>query len=111
MAKTKSAYFCQSCGYQSAKWLGKCPSCESWNTLVEEILEKEHKNNSGSPTLNKVRKPQLIHEISILQEQRFSTNDSELDRIVRRGTRHWEIDPHAASSPSGKRIKNIIRFR
>ena len=82
MAKTKSAYFCQSCGYQSAKWLGKCPSCESWNTLVEEILEKEHKNNSGSPTLNKVRKPQLIHEISILQEQRFSTNDSELDRIL-----------------------------
>jgi predicted ATP-dependent serine protease len=40
MAKSKIAYFCQSCGYESAKWLGKCPSCQQWNTFVEEILEK-----------------------------------------------------------------------
>ncbi|MEB0249139.1 DNA repair protein RadA, partial [Mucilaginibacter sp. 5B2] len=42
MAKSKIAYFCQSCGYESAKWLGKCPSCQQWNTFVEEILEKSN---------------------------------------------------------------------
>ena len=40
MAKIKTSYFCQSCGYESAKWLGKCPSCNQWNTFVEEIIEK-----------------------------------------------------------------------
>src|SRR6201988_1433588 len=82
MAKTKTSYFCQSCGYQSAKWLGKCPSCEAWNTIVEEIVVKETKNNSGSTSLNRARKPLLINEITVENEQRFSTNDSELDRIL-----------------------------
>ncbi|MGZ3751757.1 MAG: hypothetical protein ACXVPV_16875, partial [Bacteroidia bacterium] len=39
MAKTKVAYFCQSCGYESPKWLGKCPSCAQWNTFAEEVIE------------------------------------------------------------------------
>ena len=38
MSKTKSAFFCQNCGYESTKWLGKCPSCEQWNTFVEEVI-------------------------------------------------------------------------
>ncbi|MGV3508866.1 MAG: DNA repair protein RadA, partial [Sphingobacteriaceae bacterium] len=46
MAKTKSAYFCQSCGYESAKWLGKCPSCNQWNSFVEEVIQKP---NSSIP--------------------------------------------------------------
>ncbi|MFN7793500.1 MAG: DNA repair protein RadA, partial [Cyclobacteriaceae bacterium] len=41
MAKSKTSFFCQSCGYESAKWLGKCPSCNSWNSFVEEIVNKE----------------------------------------------------------------------
>ncbi|MEO8759919.1 MAG: DNA repair protein RadA [Bacteroidia bacterium] len=82
MAKSKSSFFCQSCGYQSVKWLGKCPSCETWNSFVEEILVKETKNNSGSTSLGKAKKPQLINEITVENEQRFSTNDSELDRIL-----------------------------
>src|SRR6201988_4536105 len=82
MAKTKTSYFCQSCGYQSAKWLGKCPSCEAWNTIVEEIVVKETKNNRGSTSLNRARKPLLINEITVENEQRFSTNDSELVRIL-----------------------------
>ena len=40
MSKIKSAFFCQSCGYEAAKWLGKCPSCSEWNTFVEEMIEK-----------------------------------------------------------------------
>jgi len=82
MAKSKSTFFCQSCGYQSIKWLGKCPSCETWNSFVEEITVKETKNNSGSTSLGKAKKPQLINEITVENEQRFSTNDSELDRIL-----------------------------
>jgi len=82
MAKSKSTFFCQSCGYQSVKWLGKCPSCETWNSFVEEITVKETKNNSGSTFLGKAKKPQLINEITVENEQRFSTNDSELDRIL-----------------------------
>ena len=82
MAKTKSSFFCQSCGYQSVKWLGKCPSCDTWNSFVEEITVKETKNNSGSTSLGKARKPLLINEITVENEQRFSTNDAELDRIL-----------------------------
>ena len=82
MAKTKSSFFCQSCGTQSVKWLGKCPACNEWNTFVEEILVKESKNNSGSTSLGKARKPLLINEITVENEQRFSTNDAELDRIL-----------------------------
>lgn len=82
MAKTKTSFFCQSCGYQSGKWLGKCPSCNEWNTFVEEILVKETKNNSGSTSLGRARKPLLIKEIEAQHEIRFSSNDAELDRIL-----------------------------
>jgi DNA repair protein RadA/Sms len=82
MAKTKTSFFCQSCGYQSGKWLGKCPSCNEWNTFAEEILAKETKNNSGSTSLQRARKPLLINEIEAQDETRFSSNDVELDRIL-----------------------------
>jgi DNA repair protein RadA/Sms len=45
VAKTKTSYFCQSCGAQAAKWAGKCNSCGEWNTLVEEVVHKESKND------------------------------------------------------------------
>ena len=41
MGKVKSAFFCQSCGHETAKWLGKCPSCDAWNTFVEEVIHKQ----------------------------------------------------------------------
>ncbi len=82
MAKTKSSFFCQNCGFQSAKWLGKCTSCNEWNTFAEEILVKETKNNSGSTSLQRARKPMLIQEIDAQNETRFSSNDVELDRIL-----------------------------
>ena len=43
MAKAKTAYFCQECGYNSPKWVGRCPSCGEWNTMVQEVIEKEDK--------------------------------------------------------------------
>ena len=48
MAKTKTTFFCQNCGAQSAKWIGKCPSCNEWNTYVEEVLHKETKNDKST---------------------------------------------------------------
>ena len=55
--KTQSAFFCQSCGTQSPKWLGKCPQCNEWNTFVEEIISKESdiKVEGGEPKTNKAR--------------------------------------------------------
>lgn len=85
MAKTKSAYFCQSCGYESAKWLGKCPSCNSWNTFVEEIIEKPGasipawQTTGSSKRLNKANK---VTNIESTTEQKISTNDLELDRVL-----------------------------
>jgi DNA repair protein RadA/Sms len=43
MSKVKSAFFCSNCGQESAKWLGKCPGCQQWNTLVEELISKDDK--------------------------------------------------------------------
>lgn len=85
MAKTKSAYFCQSCGYESAKWLGKCPSCNSWNTFVEEVIEKPGASvpawqTSGST--KRSNKPNKITNIAFSEENKLSTNDLELDRVL-----------------------------
>lgn len=85
MAKTKTAYFCQSCGYESAKWLGKCPSCNQWNTFVEEIIEK---TSSSVPTWKtettsrKLSKPSKVDEIQSSIERRILTGDKELDRVL-----------------------------
>ncbi|WP_316737930.1 DNA repair protein RadA [Pedobacter aquatilis] len=85
MAKSKTAYFCQSCGYESAKWLGKCPSCSQWNTFVEEIVEKTPASVptwKNENTARKVNKPSKVDEIEQSVERRVSTNDKELDRVL-----------------------------
>lgn len=85
MAKSKSAYFCQSCGYETAKWLGKCPACNEWNTFVEEVVEKAPQNvptwksSTGTQRLNK---PSKIENITSSPEKRFFTGDQELDRVL-----------------------------
>jgi DNA repair protein RadA/Sms len=83
MAKIKTAYFCQNCGHNSPKWLGKCPSCGEWNTFVEELIEKEDKN---SPVVWKsvslTSRPKAISEIKYEQEPRTYTTDAELNRVL-----------------------------
>lgn len=85
MAKTKSSYFCQSCGFESVKWLGKCPSCNQWNTFVEEVTEKANaaipdwKDQSGR---QRVQKPAAIDEIRFQKEQRILTRSKELNRVL-----------------------------
>ena len=85
MAKTKTSYFCQSCGYESAKWLGKCPSCGSWNTFAEEILSKENSNKTEwRPDTVRARavKAKILNEIQAVDDVRFSLKDAELNRVL-----------------------------
>ena len=86
MAKTRSAYFCQSCGFESAKWLGKCPSCQQWNTFVEEVIEKANTaipNWKGTSTsTQRANKPAAIKDIQFSEEHRLITPDKEFNRVL-----------------------------
>lgn len=83
MAKASSVFVCNNCGYESSKWLGKCPACNEWNTFFEQKLDKvavgkkEGKENAKSVALKSVE----YKEIS-----RLSTGFGELDRVLRRRT-------------------------
>src|SRR3546814_8969224 len=92
MAKTKSAWFCQSCGYESAKWLGKCPSCNSWNSFAEEVTVKGGSQSPGSPgsrqgSPGRINQPVRISEIEFSPEYRIRTGDTEFDRVLGGGDR------------------------
>lgn len=87
MAKTKVAYFCQSCGFESPKWLGKCPSCQQWNTFVEEIIEKANVSvpnwkPGNSTTTQRANKPVQVSEITFDEEHRMLTPDKEFNRVL-----------------------------
>jgi DNA repair protein RadA/Sms len=86
MSKTKSAFFCQSCGYESTKWTGKCPSCNNWNTFVEEVIVKgnekaeinEWKEYNGVGKLKTIS----INNVSSAEEKRIITKDAEVNRVL-----------------------------
>ncbi len=83
MAKIKTKYVCQECGYENSKWLGKCPECEKWNTFVEEFEEKTIKSNKQTFIIDKSSsRPLNINSIETIKEQRFSTCINELDRVL-----------------------------
>jgi len=81
-AKTKSAWFCQNCGMESAKWVGKCPSCGEWNTFVEEIVVKSKNVNVVGSNGDSKNKPLKISEISSSEEKRYNTQNMELNRVL-----------------------------
>ncbi|MGV1011109.1 MAG: DNA repair protein RadA [Flavobacterium sp.] len=83
MAKLKTSFFCQNCGTQYAKWQGQCNACKEWNTIVEEVIQKEEKT-SWKPTseVKKAPKPLKIAEIDSSQEVRMDTLDGELNRVL-----------------------------
>ena len=86
MAKIKSAFFCQNCGYQTPKWLGKCPSCSEWNTFVEEIVEKNLSQVVAfSTNTGRTAKPQPIQAIENRGQARISLSDKELNRVLGNG--------------------------
>ena len=84
MAKIKTAFFCQNCGTQYAKWIGQCTSCKQWNTVVEEVVQKEEKKSwkTSSSTLQKTSKPLRVKEINSDKEIRLNTLDVEFNRVL-----------------------------
>lgn len=84
MAKVKTAFYCQNCGSQYAKWQGQCNSCKEWNTIVEEVIQKPEKSDWKSSTNVKKResKPRLINEIDMSQEVRLDMRDAEFNRVL-----------------------------
>lgn len=83
MAKGKvSVYFCQSCGYESGKWMGQCPGCKEWNTFVEEIVDKKSTSNSGKNISIHAAEPVPLSKIQSADENRIATNMPELDRVL-----------------------------
>lgn len=82
MPKVKTTFFCQNCGAQSSKWIGKCPSCQEWNTYTEEIVQKSEDNRTGFKQSNQAKSPSRISEITLEQEKRIVTKDAELNRVL-----------------------------
>jgi len=81
--KVKTVWFCRSCGNESPKWMGKCPACGEWNTMVEETVATGRKNSSVSMSVpGSGRKPMPLREIDSSVESRISLNNAELDRIL-----------------------------
>lgn len=87
MSKVKTAYFCQNCGYESAKWLGKCPGCQQWNTFVEELIQKDTKkaavndwtsyNENGT-----TKRTRHLNEVETKESPRLLSADAELNRVL-----------------------------
>jgi DNA repair protein RadA/Sms len=91
MSKSKSAFFCQSCGYESAKWSGQCPSCKTWNSFVEELIIKGNNKNdtddwnnyyNDSNAKKQRQKSTTLDAIAIKDEQRIQAADAELNRVL-----------------------------
>ena len=81
MAKSKTVYICQNCGVSSPKWIGKCPSCNEWNTYSEEITTTPSKS-SIVDTFASGNIPILLNDITANQQNRLSTNNNEFDRVL-----------------------------
>ncbi|HJS53660.1 MAG TPA: DNA repair protein RadA [Chitinophagaceae bacterium] len=86
MSKVKKAFFCQNCGYETVKWFGQCPSCNQWNTFVEEIIQKETTKNNGwqqyHESVERPNKTIQLNEITSSEEKRLLTADEELNRVL-----------------------------
>ncbi|MBN8565466.1 MAG: DNA repair protein RadA [Flavobacteriales bacterium] len=84
MSKIKTSFFCQNCGTQYSKWQGQCNACKEWNTIVEEVIQKEEKTawKPSSTETKKAPKPLRIKDIDSTQEIRLDTSDGELNRVL-----------------------------
>ena len=83
MAKAKTVFVCSNCGYESAKWLGKCPACNEWNSFYEEKVASSSGNASSSNKSNKEKAvPRKLKEVEGIETARTSTGIGELDRVL-----------------------------
>ena len=117
MSKVKKAFFCQNCGYESVKWLGQCPSCNQWNTFVEEIIQKETAKNNGWQQYNeaneRTNKTIQLNEIKSSEEKRLMTADEELNRVLGGGVVPGSVILVAGEPGIGKStlfLQNGLKF-
>lgn len=86
MAKAKSRYVCQECGYQTPKWMGRCPDCGAWNSLVEEVVAQPAEKKPGrvqlAMPLGNSGKPETLKDIDVSASLRINTGSAELDRVL-----------------------------
>lgn len=84
MAKGKSTvFFCQNCGYESSKWLGQCPGCKEWNTMVEEPAPRKGNGGlGGGVSSGKAVSPVTLEEVNLREGERMTTHIAELDRVL-----------------------------
>jgi DNA repair protein RadA/Sms len=85
MSKIKTAFFCSNCGYESTKWLGKCPSCNQWNTFIEEVLDKGNNKEQSWKDYGdekKTTKAIALTNVSSNEQERIITKDAELNRVL-----------------------------
>ena len=83
--KSKTVYICSSCGYETAKWAGKCPDCGEWNTMEESVKAPAAASRfsaAARPAVPLLTRPQTIQEIDSDDEHRYHTGLSELDRVL-----------------------------
>ena len=66
----KTVYFCQECGYESAKWMGQCPACKAWNTFVEETVSAKKVSSGSTNTTQKKNEPVILKDISLSSDER-----------------------------------------
>ena len=81
MSKEKIVFFCKECGYESAKWLGKCPGCSQWNTFVEEKIKEK---SQGKKVVSNIPKSEMkkLKDIQVVKKERFTSGFGELDRVL-----------------------------
>ena len=83
--KTKTTYICSECGYKSPKWLGKCPGCNSWNTIQETVITEKKTSATRAMSISNggsVRMPKKIGDVKVGYETRYKTGLQELDRVL-----------------------------
>ncbi len=105
MSKIKTSFFCSNCGYESAKWLGKCPSCVQWNTFIEEVITKSNDKEINTWNEEKSsRKNKAIHinEVRTNEDERIITTDDELNRVLGGGIVYGSIVLVAGEPGIGK---------
>lgn len=81
-SKKSTVFFCQNCGFESAKWMGQCPGCREWNTFVEEQVSTAALKKNGTQGSTARQKPAVLSEIIMEKEDRISTGMQELDRVL-----------------------------
>lgn len=82
MAKAKTIFVCNSCGYESPKWLGKCPACNEWNSFYEEKIVKDKDSTFFSDKKTRKAVPMALNSVEGKESVRISTGVGELDRVL-----------------------------